>query len=340
MSGDSRSADREEYTGDVDGSGGLRSISNQAADPDSEGRSVSVAYEAPNSRTLSWIAAVCGGDGSVSNSCTPLGGGTIANVDLVTVRNSTGRTFQVVLRRWADADRRALGRVEREVSALSALSTQGFPAPRLISHDATGSAAGVRCVVMTKVPGSVVLQPTNLSEWTSRLAEVQAEVHRLPPNLAANTPGWFELGHDFAWIADAGLRRDAVAAAREAAFEKVFVHGDYQQFNVLWKRGEVSAVLDWTMTGTGTRGIDVGHARLNLAALYSVEVADAYLNSYERAADVSIDPRAELRSFLCWTEEWTRFSVPDMYLSTFRVGADAMRVRVVAMVLSALRRLA
>jgi aminoglycoside phosphotransferase (APT) family kinase protein len=297
------------------------------------------AYEAPSGSTLSWVAAVCGGEGSVSESCTPLGGGTVANVDLVTVRDGTGRTFQVVLRRWADVAR-SLGRVEREVEALRALSTQEIRAPRLMAHDETGSDAGVRCVVMNKVSGSVVLQPTNLSEWISGLAEVQAEIHRVPPTLAADTPGWFELADDFSWISDPGLRQAGLAAAREAAIERVFVHGDYQQFNVVWERGKVSAVLDWTRTGTGTRGIDVGHTRLNLAALYSVEVANTYLNSYERAAGVSLDPRAELRSFLCWTPEWTRFSVPDEHLSTLRVDVNDMCVRVVEMVRSALRRLA
>jgi len=46
------------------------------------------------------------------------------------------------------------------------------------------------------------------------------------------------------------------------------------------------------------RGADVGHCRLNLAVLFSVAAADDYLAAYERAADVSVDPAADLRAVL------------------------------------------
>lgn len=299
-------------------------------------------YQVPTTHTLSWVATACWGSGAVCQSCVPLGGGTNDNVDLVIVQDRAGRSHQVVLRRWAGAGPDRLSRVEREVNALEALCRREIPAPRLLAYDATGSDAGVACLVMTRMRGSVVLQPSTPTIWAGRLAELQAEIHRLPPTLAARTPGWFEmadLAAEYDWISDTGLRRAAVAAARETGLEDAFVHGDYQQFNVLWRRGEVSGVLDWTMTGIGASGIDVGHTRLNLAALYSSELANFYLRAYERAAETVVDPRAELRSFLCWSPRWTEFSIPATYVSELRVDQNQMQDRVSAMVHSALQRL-
>lgn len=273
-------------------------------------------------------------------SCTQLAGGTTADVDLVLISDGRGRTLHVVLRRWTDSGPRTNGRVEREVAALQVLSNQKLRVPRLLAFDSSGDDAGVRCVVMSRVPGAVILRPANPLQWISGLAVAQAEIHRVPAYPAAITPGWFDFEGDFSWIADTGLRRDALATALEVEQQSVFVHGDYQQFNVFWLQGKVSGILDWTMTGTGLRGVDVGHCRLNLAVLYSVKFAELYLTSYERAAGVTVDPRAELRSFLSWTPKWADYSVPREHLTSMRVEVDGMRPRVVMMVRAALRRLA
>lgn len=296
-------------------------------------------YAPPSSATLLWVAEACGGLGSVPLSFTQLAGGTTADVDLVLIRDGRGRAFHVVLRRWTDSGPRTHGRVEREVAALQALSDQKVRAPRLLAFDSNGDDAGVRCVAMSRVPGEVILRPRNPFQWISGLAEAQAEVHRVPAYPEAITSSWFDSEGDFSWIVDAGLRRDALVTALEAEQQPVFVHGDYQQFNVFWLHGKVSGILDWTMTGTGLRGVDVGHCRLNLAALYSVGFADLYLTSYERASGVTVDPRAELLSFLSWTPKWANYSIPRELLTTMRVEVNEMSLRVVEMVRFALRRL-
>ncbi len=42
------------------------------------------------------------------------------------------------------------------------------------------------------------------------------------------------------------------------------VHIDYWSGNILWKEGEISAVLDWEEAACGDPIIDVAYARMNM----------------------------------------------------------------------------
>jgi aminoglycoside phosphotransferase (APT) family kinase protein len=69
---------------------------------------------------------------------------------------------------------------------------------------------------------------------------------------------------------------DSPGRLRPLVDEKVLVHGDYQHFNVLWSQGRLTGVVDWPNAGTGNRGSDVGHCRLNLAVLFGPSAAADY----------------------------------------------------------------
>ena len=72
------------------------------------------------------------------------------------------------------------------------------------------------------------------------------------------------------------------------AFRETFIHRDFHPANVLWLDDEVSGVVDWPNACRGPAGVDVGHCRVNLALLYSVEVADLFLTAYEKYAELFI----------------------------------------------------
>jgi aminoglycoside phosphotransferase (APT) family kinase protein len=299
-----------------------------------------LAYEFPSRTTLSWVVASCGVRAGGGVTIQRLVGGITADVDRIVIRDSDGGHRRVVLRRWTNSEPWTDGLVERESAALRALADQGVHAPHLLAADPTGEHAGVRSLLMTEVPGEVVLRPVNLTDWIDRLAGTQAEIHRVSPTLPYRAEGWFTPDADFGWITDAGLRRDAVAAAREhrSGEQTVFVHGDYQHFNILWTGEQVSGVVDWTMAGAGPRGTDVGHCRLNLAVLISAQAAEIYLDCYERATGTAVDAQADLRALLCWNPDWLEF-IPRQVAGRAPVDLDGMPGRVVETIRHTLSRL-
>ena len=122
------------------------------------------------------------------------------------------------------------------------------------------------------------------------------------------------------------------------AHTPVFLHGDFQHFNVLWLRGELSGVVDWTYTGTGPRELDTGRCRLNLAALLCVEWAEHFRLRYEMASGHQLDPRWDLYALTSYGEDWPSF-IPMQVGNRAEVDTAGMHARVDGLLLSILNRM-
>jgi aminoglycoside phosphotransferase (APT) family kinase protein len=253
------------------------------------------------------------------------------------VRVSASRA--VVLRRWdreSAADAAVL--VRREAHALRSLVGTAIPAPRLVAADPLGADAGVPSLLMSLVPGEVDLTPADPDGWLRQLATALAEIHAsgigaelyepwLPPAL----PAWAE--RDQLWT-----RAFETAWALPAAGPRVFLHRDFQPFNVLWRDGRLCGVVDWPGAGTGPRGIDVGHCRLNLAVLHSAAAAERFLELYRARAGQAVDPRADVAALCSFGPGWPRF-IPRQVAGRAPVDLPGMRGRVEDVLRRALRRL-
>ena len=203
-------------------------------------------------------------------------------------------TSTVVLRQFDNAEwlMEEPDVVRHEAASLRKATVGELPAPSLIAFDETGEASGLPSIVMTKVEGRVELLPSDFGKWTNELAKILVAIHRVE-------------AADFAWEYASYTHRDAVQLPEwtkkpvvwQAVFERLrgeipafhetFIHRDFHPTNVLWLGDEVSGVVDWPNACRGPAGIDVGHCRVNLALLYSVEVADLFLEAYKKHAGSS-----------------------------------------------------
>ncbi|WP_342514119.1 aminoglycoside phosphotransferase family protein [Sporosarcina sp. FSL K6-1522] len=182
--------------------------------------------------------------------------------------------------------------VRHEAMSLQKASTGRLLAPSLIAFDETGEISGLPSILMTKVEGSVELQPADFEKWVEGLATALIGIHGLA------------VAH-FPWQYASYTSRDEVEVPKwtkkqavwQAAFDQLqspvpdfketFIHRDFHPANILWLNGEVSGIVDWPNACLGPAGIDIGHCRVNLALLYGVEVADLFLRAYKKAAGTS-----------------------------------------------------
>lgn len=297
-------------------------------------------YEPLTPQALDWVLTACAGASILATE--RLFGGLTAAMDRIVMRDRTGDDRHVVLRRWTHPWPGSDQAVEREAAALRAVSGHDIGAPELIATDPTGAAAGVRSLVMSEVPGQVLLTPEDPDDWLDQMAERQARIHQIPASLDAESPGWFndDADIDYDWIDDPGLRREALeaAASEERTEQQVLRHGDYQHFNLLWSNdGDLTGVVDWTEGGIGPRGNDVGHCRLNLAVLFSADAADLYLDAYEATAELRVDRNADLRGLLAWQPGWVDF-IPAQVAGRADLDLHGMRGRVLETIRRNLRR--
>jgi aminoglycoside phosphotransferase (APT) family kinase protein len=245
----------------------------------------------PPGAALRWAAAAAG-PGAIIRRVEALAGGTSSAVHAVDVELAGGPTARLVLRRFVRADWLAAepDLAAREAAALTIAAGSSVPTPSLVAVDPDGDGAGDPAVLMTRLPGVVDWNPTEVETYLRGLAEALPPIHEAvvgdgprPPDYA---PYAVAMHRAPSWAAqpDAWLRAIEVLEGPLPTGEKSFIHRDYHPGNVLWHGGAVSGVVDWVNASVGSPWADVGHCRCNLASEVGPAAADRFLECYRVAA--------------------------------------------------------
>lgn len=211
---------------------------------------------------------------------------------------------ELVLRCYvrADLNREEPDLAVRESAALRAASAAEILTPELVAVDPMGERVGVPALLMTRLVGRVVWDPTGVDGWLQRLAEVLPAVHAVesghepvgvyenyalesyaPPKWATKTAIWERAAEVFHGpILDEG---------------RCFIHRDYHPGNVLWKRGHVTGVVDWQSACIGPPSVDIGHCRANFLG-YAPELADRFTGFAEEALGTRFHPWADIAALI------------------------------------------
>jgi aminoglycoside phosphotransferase (APT) family kinase protein len=67
--------------------------------------------------------------------------------------------------------------------------------------------------------------------------------------------------------------------------QPTLVHLDYWPGNVLWDQDQITAIVDWEEAAYGDPAIDVAYCRMEMYLSGWGDVADEFLETYEREAD-------------------------------------------------------
>jgi aminoglycoside phosphotransferase (APT) family kinase protein len=232
-----------------------------------------------------------------------LAGGIGARMHALTVDAADGARTRVALRRYVPG-RGNHGSPEaaaREFRTLGLLAERGISAPKPLLLDLEGAYFDVPTIVESLVPGRTVVSPAEPGAWTRGLAAALTSVHRLTPanadlshlNTFLRAGTQEELGKGIAGHSTRSVdlsknplalkAHEALVAALPAVtwLEPCLVHDDYYPGNVMWSRGRVSGIVDWTTAEVGDRRADVAQCALDLAMMHGLDVADRFVAAYE-----------------------------------------------------------
>jgi aminoglycoside phosphotransferase (APT) family kinase protein len=193
---------------------------------------------------------------------------------------------------------------------------------------------------MTRAAGGVCLTPHDLDSWIHQLARLLPTLHAGSADVRTREPR----DADEFTVPESAERRGVWTAARDVVTaepppsEAVLTHGDYQHFNVLWSRGRLSALIDWSFSCIASPDLDVGHCRLNLAALYSPEIAERFRHAYESEAGRKVEPWWDIHQLLVYSDNWPTF-IPVQVAGRAQVDVPGMTSRVEQLLDLALARL-
>jgi aminoglycoside phosphotransferase (APT) family kinase protein len=219
-----------------------------------------------------------------------LGGGRSSAVHALTISDGDQHQHHVVLRRYVRPDVQAEepDLAEREADALSVLETSAVAAPRLIAVDPVGDHAGVPAVLMTRLPGRIDWDPTDLDTFLRRLAEPLPLIHdvSVPSGVTIRPYRPYELGRQLgppAWTRypRAWAKAIELYEGPPPIVERRFIHRDYHPGNVLWRHWHASGIVDWQSVSLGSPEADVAHCRSNLVDHFSIAAADRFLAHWQ-----------------------------------------------------------
>lgn len=213
----------------------------------------------------------------------PLAGGVSSRVIRVYLEMPGGELRRVVVREpgvaeWKEGSPESS---RREFDLLGYLSEQGFPVP-----------TPVLCVadfyVMDFVEGTQEMP----ADGIEKLADLLARLHSLPvddapplperENPIAGLPAFLGPRHE-------ALRTRLAERPPKLSPRRTLLHGDFWPGNVLWRDGEVAALLDWEDAATGDPLSDVATCRLELRYDHGKKGAEAFTRRYADRTYLPLD---------------------------------------------------
>lgn len=290
-----------------------------------------------------------------------LRGGLGCRSDLVVLESPSGARTRLTLRRFV---RQHTGynprdQAAREFALLGVLDRAGVCAPRPVWLDADGDVFGAPAMALTYIDGRPLLDAPDTARLADGLARALVAVH-------AVSPGQHDLRSlpvgdrddvrrkiarrraqaEGAPLTPASL--DVTARALLLLERRVdsltlhppcLIHDDYWPGNVVWNRGRVAAVIDWTGAMTGDPRQDVSECRLGLIISHGPAAADAFSDAYERAtgeplADLAffdlLRGLAALRHHRLWLEGYVDFGLDALDSAAVERGIRAFLERALA----------
>jgi aminoglycoside phosphotransferase (APT) family kinase protein len=266
----------------------------------------------PSPQTLEWVERVAGARVVAWRRMT---GGVASVVHRLTIDRGGYREV-LVLRQYEHrffahigSDTAAL--VRDEFATLRAVHDAGLPAPEPVAADPDGRGSGGHpAILMTRLAGRVDVAPADPEGWLRQIAAMAVRIHDVQ---IAEAPPFRKRIDAAAPVVPASATRPAVWEAafgilRQRAPETAtcFIHRDLQHFNLLWRRGRLTGVVDWATSCTGPADFDIGHCRLNLAVLFGADWAERFRLAYEAEAGRAVDPWWDLYAVTAYSDAWRR----------------------------------
>jgi len=225
-----------------------------------------------------------------------LTGGVSAEVTGLEIALVGGRREKLVVRRHGGRDlARNPGAARDEFALMRVAMAHGLAAPEPVYLDDTCDLFPTPVVVVAFCDGVTVVDPPDIDGYVAQAAVHLPMIHAIPaaPNLAflpRQDRGWSDRPRDM----DEAMREPAVRDALEAAWPltsrnpEVLLHGDFWPGNLLWRDGELGAVIDWEDARVGDPLADLGNARLEFLWAYGEDAMSAFTDAY--LAKTSRDP--------------------------------------------------
>ena len=228
-----------------------------------------------------------------------LKGGVSAQVTALEIAESDGRQRTVVVRRHGEVDLRQNPTIAAdEFKLLEIAHARGLAVPAPYYLDQTGTIFSTPYLIVEYSDGETEFNPSNVSDFMLQAAThlliihtvdgLSLELSFLPnktdvytENLAKRPDRMDES------IGEGGIRERLESVWPIPQRNKsVLLHGDFWPGNLLWKDGQLVAVIDWEDAGLGDPLTDLANTRLEMLWAFGTEAMRQFTDHYTARASI------------------------------------------------------
>ncbi len=213
-----------------------------------------------------------------------------------------GQAQKMILRRPGKAALRRNPRAaEDEYWILQRTRSSGLATPMPYYQAPSGQIFPTPYLVMEYIEGSPEFSPAHLADFTHQLAAHLAQIHRVDcsrldaPFLPKYTGEPDRIPGKHPEIFDPSFEVERIRETLEAAWPlpqrnaSVLLHGDYWPGNILWRNGQIAAVIDWEDAACGDPLSDLAISRLDILWIFGIEAMHSFTQAYQSIMAIDYD---------------------------------------------------
>jgi aminoglycoside phosphotransferase (APT) family kinase protein len=229
-----------------------------------------------------------------------LAGGISAQVTALEMERSDGQTQKMVVRRHGEVDLKHNPQIAAdEFKLLQLLHSRGLATATPYYLDQSCEIFSTPYIVIEYIEGKPEFAPSNLPDLILQLATHLSAIHHVDCSkldvsfLPQQAQIYAEKLRERPSIVDESLNEGRIWDALKAVWPipqrntSVLLHGDFWPGNILWKDGQLVAIIDWEDARLGDPLSDVAHSRLEILWAFGIDAMHRFTDQYR--AMTSID---------------------------------------------------
>ncbi|HEU0001839.1 MAG TPA: phosphotransferase [Ktedonobacteraceae bacterium] len=222
-----------------------------------------------------------------------LQGGVSAQVTALEIEQPGGQTKKMIVRQHGEVDLKHNPHIAAdEFKLLQVLQSAGLAAPAPYYLDQSGEIFPTPYVVIEYIEGEPEFAPPHLADFIHQFAMYLSRIHQvdcarmdlsfLPQQAKICAAKLRERPATLDESLDERHIRDALEEVWPLSQQNtsVLLHGDFWPGNILWRNGQLVAVIDWEDAQVGDPLGDVANSRLELLWAFGIDAMHSFTRHY------------------------------------------------------------
>jgi aminoglycoside phosphotransferase (APT) family kinase protein len=262
-----------------------------------------------------------------------LKGGVSAQVTALEIEQPARQTKRMIVRQHGPVDLKNNPQIAAdEFKLLQILQSAGLATPAPYYLDQSGNIFPTPYIVIEYVDGAseFALAPEHMYQLATQLASIHAldcstlDVSFLPQQAQRFSKKVSERPAKLDESLDEGRIRDTLESVWPLSLQNPagLLHGDFWPGNILWKHGQLVAVIDWEDAAVGDPLADVASARLEILWAFGIDAMQHFTQHYQSMTSIDFTnlPIWDLFAALRPASKLSEWAADEIAEQRMRVG--------------------